>query len=123
MKTNFAALLTIIIFVFLFAGTAMSQEGGSKKDKSLKDSPIKIKNKPSAAYGTKCPNGGGTTVLKVTFDKSAKVTNVLMVSSSGCDAFDRSAIKAASNIKFKPAVKNGEPVTIVKTATYTFGTY
>jgi TonB family protein len=123
MKTNFTSVLAIVIFVLLFGGTALSQSDSNKNVKAVKDSPLKIKKKPFASRMEECGDGRGTTTLKVTFDKSAKVTNVEMISSSGCAAFDRSAIKAAGKIKFKPAIKNGAPFTVVKTATYTFGTY
>lgn len=60
------------------------------------------------------------TKLRATFDKSAKVTDVVVTQSSGCEAFDKNAIRAARGIKFKPATKNGEAVSISKPLEYQF---
>lgn len=123
MKTNFTIFLTIIIFVLLFAGSAASQANTKKTDKQKKDQPIKLKSKPSASTGGKCSTSSGTTTLRVTFDKSAKVTRVDVISSSNCQYFDRSALQAARRIEFEPAIKNGEPITVTKTVVYTFTSY
>jgi TonB family protein len=61
--------------------------------------------------------------LKVTFDKSGKVTNVDVARPSGCSAFDRNAVKAAKKIKFEPAIKNGEAITMVKQVEYVYTRY
>ena len=55
----------------------------------------------------------------VTFDSSGKVTDARIAgSSSGCKAFDEEVLRAAKKIKFKPEIKNGAPVTIIKPVTY-----
>jgi TonB family protein len=56
----------------------------------------------------------------VTFHSSAKVTGVEVVSTSGCEYFDRASVEAAMKIKFQPAIKNGEAQTTVKAVQYTF---
>jgi TonB family protein len=37
---------------------------------------------------------------------------------SGCESFDKEALRLARKIKFKPAVKDGVPITVVKTTEY-----
>jgi len=96
-----------------------SSENQTKKPES--DKPLKIKRKPQARFTQgACSESSGLVSLRVTFDKSAKITDVEMISSSGCDKFDKDAVTAAKGIKFNPAVKNGEPVTVVKIVQYTF---
>jgi TonB family protein len=48
------------------------------------------------------------------------VTNVELVSFSGCETFDKSAMEAVKDIKFQPAIKDGEPVTVFKKIKYSF---
>ena len=128
MKSSFGALLIIALFTLLSAATANAQADAKQNSKQKnvqqkKDKPLKIKNKPIASTGGQCSGASGTTTLRVTFDKSAKVTKVDIVSSSSCEYFDRSAIQSARKIEFEPAVKNGVPITLAKTVVYTFTGY
>ena len=72
---------------------------------------------------SRCSQSKGIAILIVTFDKSAKITNVEIFKSSGCDGFDTNATKAAKGIVFKPATKNGEPITVKKQCEYSFERY
>ena len=106
-----AAVLSAILSV---SALALSQ-----KD----DAPLKITSKPQAnARGCK-PGSSGVTSVRVTFDKSGKVTEATTIAASGCGPFDREALRAARNIKFEPARKKGGPVTTVKTVEYAFRIY
>jgi TonB family protein len=80
---------------------------------------VKILNKPRVELG-RCSQPSGITKLRVTFDKSAKITEAVIVQSSGCQDFDNNAIKAARGIKFKPAIKDGEEATVTKPVEYSF---
>jgi len=85
------------------------------------DTPLKIKKKPQAnARGC---SGSGRTAVKVTFDKSGKVTAATAITRSGCAPFDASALKAALGIQFEPAKKNGVTVTTVRSVEYTYSIY
>ncbi len=86
------------------------------------DTPLKIKSKPSPSTRG-CQPGSGLMRLRVTFDKSAKITNVEQISASGCDDFDDSAIRAAKSIKFVPETKEGVPITVTKTVEYAYHSY
>jgi TonB family protein len=98
-----------------------SSKSAQKKDdnNSQPDRDIQIKAKPAAEVGN-CRLSSGVVILKVTFDKSAKIGNVEVAAPSGCKSFDRNAAWAAKGIKFKPAVKNGEAITVTKQVQYTF---
>lgn len=82
-----------------------------------------VKKSPQPVVPSSCSQTSGTTQILATFDKSGKITNVEIKSFSGCEDFDENAVKAAKKIKFKPLVKNGEPLTVVKTISYTFNLY
>lgn len=118
MKILAITLITFIFFTVVSAGTTNAQTNGSDK-KQAEDQPLKITAKPRVELGD-CPQAAGTARLKSTFDKTGKITAVEIVSSSGCRDFDNNAVRAAKRIKFKPAIKNGEPVTVVKTLEYSF---
>lgn len=80
---------------------------------------MKIKKKPYASIGN-CSQPRGLAKVKVTFDKSAKITKAEIFKSSGCEDFDKNVINAALEIKFEPKIVNGEPVTTIKILQYTF---
>jgi len=128
MKKNLLAILYLLFISLLFVGAANAQtDGNSNKDekkteKQEKDRPLKIIRKPFAAIG-KCEQSSGRITVRVTFDKSAKVTDVETVKSSSCSSFDKNAVNAAKGIKFNPAVKDGEPVTVKKLVEYNFEKY
>jgi TonB family protein len=86
------------------------------------DRPLKILKKPHARPGD-CRQDGGTTTVKVVFDKSGKVTDAFLLMPSGCREFDDRAIAAALKIKFEPAIKNGQPVTVSKRIEYAYRRY
>lgn len=87
------------------------------------DTPLKVTRKPQASARGCKPGSSGLTSVKVTFDKSGKVTEATTIAASGCGPFDREALRAARDIKFEPAKKNGVPVTTVKTVEYAFKIY
>lgn len=112
--------------LFLLFGTfaigAAAQTDPPPKPQGVK-TPAKITKKPqSSARG--CPRGSsGRARLKVTFDKSGAITDVVQIKSSGCDSFDRGAIRAAKMIKFEPALLDGVAITLVKTIEYAYSIY
>ena len=120
MKKNLTALFSIAFLILTFAVAGAAQSVTVAKKKS--DSPVKIIKKPVVRMGN-CPQSSGVTQLRVTFDKSAKITEAAITKSSGCEDFDKNAIRAALGIKFKPAVKDGEEITVTKPVEYTFQRY
>lgn len=124
MKTNLFLFVLCMNFCWLFALNSNSQTISSIiKSETQKenpgDKPLKIIKK-FHPKSFKCQQSSGTTVLKITFDKSAEVTNVEIIKSSNCESFDRATIKAAKATKFEPALKNNKPVTVMQSAQYNF---
>ncbi len=131
MKLNFVKINTALFLCLLFicAASAQKQTMASNSNKNENkverqdaDQPLKIKNKPTAGIGN-CKQSEGAVTLKVNFDKSAKVTKAEIISPSGCDSFDKEAVSAAKKITFKPQIKNGEAVSVVKPVQYKFTRY
>ncbi len=123
---KFIIILAILFFTAFFGGSVKAQNTGdsdksdAKIQKSDYDQNVVIKRKPQPIVSRSCSRFEGRTRVRATFDKSGEVTDVELLVSSGCDGFDENAIKAAKKIKFKPALKNGEPVTITKQIEYAF---
>ena len=107
---------------FLAAVFCIPAMGSAPDIVQATDTPLKIKSKPQAS-ARGCKPGSGRTLIKATFDKSGKVTTATIVSASGCDPFDKTAMRAAHSIKFEPAKKNGEAVTTVRAIEYTYSIY
>ena len=120
MKKNLFIFLSVVILCLTFVVASSAQS--VKISKKEADKPVKIINKPRVQSGF-CGQPSGTTKLRVTFDKSAKITDAILVVSSGCEEFDNNALKAARGIKFKPAIKDGEAATVTKPVEYGFSVY
>ncbi len=65
-------------------------------------------------HGTK-----GEVILRVVLASSGKVTNIVVIKSLP-DGLTEQAIKAARKIKFKPAMKDGHPVSQYASIVYNF---
>ena len=124
-----STMLAILFFTVLFAGAVKAQDNvesnnnETKIEKQEYDQNIKITKKPRVSTARFCTQASGIVRLRVTFDKSEKVTDVEIISPSGCKNFDNNAVRAAKKIKFTPAIKDGEPVTVTKLIQYTFTLY
>jgi TonB family protein len=59
--------------------------------------------------------------LRATFHESGVITEVVVSQPSGCEYLDTEAVKVAKQIKFEPAIKNGQPATVVITLEYSAG--
>jgi TonB family protein len=117
MKNDLTTLFSVICLILLLTAGAAAQTVTVAKKRA--DEPVKILKKPRVELG-RCSESSGITKLRVTFDKSAKITEAVVVLSSGCEDFDKNALKAARGIKFKPAIKEGEAVTVTKPVEYSF---
>ena len=49
-------------------------------------------------------------IVSAVLRKSGKVSEPELVRGSGCNSYDRDAIRAVSNVKFNPALKDNRPV-------------
>lgn len=130
MKIKILCLLSVLFLILTFVQAKEAQTNDDKsrsKDKTERITDEKIKNRPFKIVKNSFPRdiSGRCSPdiivrLRVTFHSSSKVSDVEIVSPSGCEQFDRAAVTAATKIKFQPQVKDGEPVTNVKVIEYTY---
>lgn len=81
---------------------------------------LMILRKPLPAGAAQCEVRSAVVRLRVTFHESGKITEAAITLPSGCEFFDREALKAARKIKFRPARKNGKGITVTKNVDYSF---
>jgi outer membrane biosynthesis protein TonB len=119
-------LLFIILIICLFATFAFAQKASRNKNvinTKVLNSPLVILSQPKAPYphpetGTVCISG--VVRLKVRFLETGKIGDIVTVNSLPYGAVENS-IEAAKKIKFRPAIKDGKPVTVSKILEYRFG--
>ena len=107
--------ITAILAIFILCvGFSVNLDAQTNtQDKSLE---ITSKPHPSARG---C-QGSGVARVRATFDKSGKITQAELVLASSCAIFNQNSIEAARKIKFKPAMKDGEPITVTKLIEYAY---
>lgn len=142
MKTNFAKFALLLALTLFFASLVNAQSNHHSKSnddksaetekqqsekKSGEDKPLEIleKSPPRVSIFEKCFEDYGTAYVKinvrVTFHSSGRITDVEIAKDSGCKEFDEESLRVARLIKFKPAVKDGEAVTVIKQVVYEGG--
>lgn len=107
-------LLAVPVFC-IAAGTEVSAQDADK--------PLKVISKQQPDARGCRPGTSGRATVRVTFDKSGKVTEAEMISPSGCAPFDKSALLVARKIKFEPAKKKGTAVTTVRPVEFSYAIY
>ncbi|HEX9959890.1 MAG TPA: TonB family protein [Pyrinomonadaceae bacterium] len=86
--------------------------------------PMKILAKPRASYTDSARSAGIQGVVKIAVLFSAEGrTKYVMVVKPLSNGLTEEAIKAARQITFEPQLKDGKPVSVVKTVEYTFTLY
>ena len=80
-----------------------------------------ITSKPNPKFVPGCGDQGNAEV-RVLLHKSGKVTDVQIIRSAGC-GFDEEVMKAAQQIKFKPARKDGVEVSQYQPLVYAYKKY
>jgi TonB family protein len=88
------------------------------------ETPLKIISKPRAIYTDKARSSGvsGIIRLAVGFSADGKVKHILIIKPLGY-GLDEQAVRAAREIKFEPAIKDGKPISKVKFIEYSFMIY
>lgn len=86
--------------------------------------PIKILAKPQARYTDAARQAGvtGTITLSVLFAANGTIPYIIVLKSLP-KGLEEQALNAARQIKFEPERKNGVPVSVVKTVSYSFTIY
>lgn len=86
--------------------------------------PLKILSKRPPAYTDAARQSGieGTIRMAVFFSESGRVTHTLILKGLG-GGLNENAVKAARQIKFEPAKKDGKPISQIKIVEYSFDIY
>ncbi|HEV8159837.1 MAG TPA: energy transducer TonB [Pyrinomonadaceae bacterium] len=94
------------------------------KKNRLEKGKIQILSKPIAKYTDGARQNGteGTVRLRVSFLASGQIGGIVPVSSLP-DCLTEQAIAAARQIKFEPATRSGQPVSVTKLIEYNFTIY
>ena len=131
MKINFLA-VTVFLLCALFVQPTKAQTGQNNNSAPTDekvyrmnevDQKVEITRKPEPSTDGSCQQSAGLTSVWTVFHKSGKVTKAQIKSSSGCRQFDENALKAARGIKFKPAVKDQQAVTVATIVEYQYRVY
>lgn len=87
-----------------------------------KETPVKIlyKPKPSRRDGTDC--SVGTVILRIEFLKTGEIGKIYVVKGI-TENRNEASIEAAKGIKFRPATKDGENITLYKQVEFSFSFY
>lgn len=112
-------------FVCLFSLIVLTTLVSFSQTTKLYDTPVQIIHKPKASYpeqknGSLCVQG--TVTLRVQFLETGEIGKISVVSGLP-EGFNDKAIEAARKIIFKPAMKDGKPVTVSKQFQYSFSLY
>jgi protein TonB len=85
------------------------------------DKKVSIKRKPEPSYTQQALDHGvqGRVILRCIFSSTGQVTNI-HVTAALPDGLTERAIEAAKKIKFKPAMKDGQPVSMWMELQYYF---
>ena len=123
-------------FVLFLTGTSLTSGQVAKVQSSIPpdanqiykgkevNTKASVKKKPEPSYTKDARKHGieGTVVLRCVFASSGQVTNIHVISGLP-DGLTERAIEAAKKIKFKPATKDGHPVSMWMELQYNFNLY
>ena len=129
MKNVYLTLLmiTFVICLYSFSIAQNTNNSNSQEEKYYKfsevDQKIKITSKPSPRTDGKCSDDSGKISLRVYFYKSGKINKVEIINPSFCEQFNENAVYSAKEIKFKPAIKDGQNVSTVGIIEYSWQKY
>lgn len=123
------ALIVVPGCVSLALGQAPGATGGVSVRANAKSMP-KIESRPAAEREVSSDVATCTIVLRAVFDKKGKVTHTSFIEAkpeqpNGCSneevkTFKKKSIDAARKIKFIPAMKDGQPVSMWMQLEYNF---
>ena len=134
MRKSLPVVLTLVFGLFctsqVFAQSNSNHSGAQTRPTPARDTPknrpVVIEFKPEPGKPKEVGNTSyeGTIVLRAIFRKNGKVTDIEFVEAKPPRFFDGSltkkAIEAAKKIRFKPAMKDGRPVSMLMQLEYNF---
>lgn len=127
MKTSTILLALMFVLSLLMPVLAQSQTGLAAKDEKFVRPVISERPEPKPPEKYRGPKINPTVVLRVVFTSWGEVTNIKLVKVTPEDVpkeLSRDLVKrckkAAKQIKFKPATKDGHAVSMLMQLEYTF---
>ena len=124
----FALFMLLLLFGNSFAqgndSTVPIQNSDEKVYKQSEvDQKAKIIKKPIPSTDRMCGDDSGHVRVMVVLHKSGKVSDVQSLKASECQRFNENSFESAKKIKFNPAVKDGQPVSVSAMVEYTYRRY
>ncbi|HEV7645002.1 MAG TPA: energy transducer TonB [Pyrinomonadaceae bacterium] len=127
MKRSYFSIAAVLVLTVCCFAAARAQSAAPQPDEDRLynqnevDKKAQLLTKPRASSNGQCKrNASGTILFNLVMRRSGAVEIASVPQTSGCDAFDRSAYDAIGNIKFNPAEKDGQPVSVKMTITFTY---
>lgn len=120
-------LISILMCFFGFNVVAIAQ---TQKSEQQTESKLVILSRPQAIYNYKARRKGieGIIKLRVTFNSGGEIGDIIDVTEKDKGKFEKYGLTeqdviAAKKIKFKPATRDGAPITVTKIVEYLFTLY
>ena len=126
---SFALFMLLLLFGNSFAqdNNSTTPVQNSDDEKVYKQSEVdqraKIIKKTIPSTDRMCGDGSGLVRVMVVLHKSGKVSDVKFLKASECRRFNENSVDSAKKIKFNPAVKDGQPVSVSAMVEYTYRRY
>jgi|GEM_PF-3522657 len=114
----YALFMLLFLIGNLFAQDSSSQISTLTNDEetiykqSEVDQKAKVLKRSYPATDGKCIDDSGFARVLVILHKSGKVSDVKFLIASECQRFNENSLDSAKKIKFKPALKDGQPVSV-----------
>jgi TonB family protein len=126
--TKFTIIFLILFFAVIFsansqAANLLQTSGDDTIYKSSEvDKDVKLTKKPHPHLGGRIQEcrSSGKSRIRIVLRKTGRITDVELLASSSCNLWDEASLEAAGKIKFQPAMKNGQAVSVSKIIEYEF---
>jgi len=124
---SFLTVLALVVCCFVMA-RGQTTPPPTDEDKVYQrnevDKPPVYLQKPRPQLNRQCRmRSSGTVRFAIILRRSGQVEISSMTQSSSCEAFDKNAYEATKNIKFDPAIKDGQPVSVATWVEYKYSIY
>jgi TonB family protein len=128
MRKSLFCLALVLFFGFGVCLSARAQAPATDEDKVYNQSEVDtraaIARHQHPKTNGQCPRGTrGTILFRLILRRSGEAEIVEGTQGSGCEAFDKNAYEVASKLKFTPAVKGGQNVSVRAIIQYTYSVY
>lgn len=131
---EFYFLFPALLMLLLLFGNSFAQDNSpttsvqkSDEEKVYKQSEVdqkaRIIKRQHPSTDRMCSNDMGSVTVLVVLHKSGYVSDVKSLKSSECQRFNENSLDAAKKIKFNPAVKDGQLVSVSVMVEFTFRKY